>query len=208
MGREAKCIARFKGRSADGVARLESGSLTFRGGELNLSIPFASMTHVGVKHGVLDVASAAGTVTFDLGDAASRWAESIINPRTRLEKIGVRPEWRASAIGLDDEALLSELEEAVAFLSIGHIAKDNDAIFYGVTKEVHLSRLETLKRSIKQNGAIWIVRPKGRPEISEAAVMAAGKLAGLVDVKVVSLSPVLTAEKFVIPVASRKGSRA
>ncbi len=33
--------------------------------------------------------------------------------------------------------------------------------------------------------------------------MAAGKRAGLVDVKVVSFSDTLTAEKFVIPVAKR-----
>jgi hypothetical protein len=47
------------------------------------------------------------------------------------------------------------------------------------------------------------VRPKGRPEIGEAAVMAAGKAAGLVDVKVVSFSVTHTAEKFVIPAKDR-----
>ena len=47
-----------------------------------------------------------------------------------------------------------------------------------------------------------MVRPKGRPEISEAAVMAAGA-AGLVDVKVVSVSASDTAEKFVIPIKDR-----
>jgi hypothetical protein len=56
---------------------------------------------------------------------------------------------------------------------------------------------------LKPNGALWIVRPKGRPEISERAVMAAGKAAGLVDVKVVSFSATHTAEKFVIPLAKR-----
>ncbi len=58
-------------------------------------------------------------------------------------------------------------------------------------------------RLIKPDGAIWIVRPKGRKEITEAETMAAGKRAGLVDVKVVSFSDVHTAEKFVIPVAKR-----
>ena len=38
--------------------------------------------------------------------------------------------------------------------------------------------------------------------------MAAGKRAGLVDVKVVSFSETLTAEKFVIPVAKRPDGRA
>jgi len=60
-----------------------------------------------------------------------------------------------------------------------------------------------LKCSLKPNGALWVIRPKGRPEISERAVMDAGKAAGLVDVKVVSFSPTHTAEKFVIPIAKR-----
>jgi hypothetical protein len=52
-------------------------------------------------------------------------------------------------------------------------------------------------------GAIWVIRPKGRPEIFAAAVRAAGKAAGLVEVKVVSFSTSHMAEKFVIPVENR-----
>jgi len=105
---------------------------------------------------------------------------------------------------VDDEGFLRELEDLVAYLSIGRVVKESDAIFVGVTKEAELARLETLKKSLKPNGAIWIIRPKGRPEISERATMAAGKQAGLVDVKVVGFSATHTAEKFVIPVALRR----
>jgi hypothetical protein len=56
---------------------------------------------------------------------------------------------------------------------------------------------------LKQNGALWIIRPKGSEAITEAEVMAAGKHAGLVDVKVVSFSPSHTAEKFMIPRSAR-----
>ena len=118
--------------------------------------------------------------------------------------LGVKPEWRASAIGVDDRAFLEELEGAVGQLSVGRILKGADAIFFGATKEAELTRLPRLKASLKPNGALWVVRPKGRPEISERAVMAAGKAAGLVDVKVVSFSPTHTAEKFVIPIAGRR----
>jgi hypothetical protein len=95
------------------------------------------------------------------------------------------------------------LKAAVVSLSVGRVVKDCDAIFYGVTREAHLPRLAKLKQSLKSNGAIWVIRPKGRPEISEASVMEGGKLAGLVDVKVVGFSDTHTAEKFVIPVANR-----
>jgi hypothetical protein len=49
-----------------------------------------------------------------------------------------------------------------------------------------------------------VIRPKGKAVITESDVMAAGKKAGLVDVKVVSFSETHTAEKFVIPVAKRQ----
>jgi hypothetical protein len=123
--------------------------------------------------------------------------------KPRLAKLGVKPEWRVAVIAIDDAAFLTELKAAVSTLSIGTVINECDAIFFGVSKESHLPRLAKLKHSIKSNGAIWVIRPKGRPEISEASVMAGGKLVGLVDVKVVSFSETHTAEKFVIPVANR-----
>lgn len=204
MGAEATCTASFKSQSGSGKARLETDVLQFRGGDLKLSIPFKDIEKVGSCKGVLSVTFGGDIASFDLGAAATKWADKIKNPPSRLQKIGVKPDWRASALGVDDESLLEELERAVAYLSIGRAARNSDAIFYGVTKEAQLSRLEKLKLSLTQDGALWIIRPKGRPEISERAVMQAGKAAGLVDVKVVSVSATHTAEKFVIPVKARR----
>jgi hypothetical protein len=124
--------------------------------------------------------------------------------RTRLQKIGAKPEWRASVIAVGDPAFIAELRAAVAHVTIGRADDQSDAIFFGAIHEKELARLAALKKSLKSNGALWVVRPKGRPEISERAVMAAGKAAGLVDVKVISFSPTHTGEKFVIPVADRR----
>jgi hypothetical protein len=203
VGNEAVITARFKGQTASGKARLETEVLYFRGGDLKLTIPFKQMSKVAARGGTLHVTCPDGAASFELGAAAAKWADKILHPPSRLQKIGVKPEWRAAAIGVDDVPFLKELESAVAHLSIGRIVKDADAIFFGVTKAAQLSRLETLKTSLKPNGALWIIRPKGRPEISEASTMAAGKLAGLVDVKVVGFSPTHTAEKFVIPLSQR-----
>ena len=182
MGAEAQCDVRFNGKTASGKARLETEVLQFRGEALRLSIPFKQMSRVAAKDGRLSVTFADGTASFTLGAAAG---------------------WRVSALGVTDEAFLQELEAAVAHLSVGRVVKDSDAIFVEATRAAELSRLEKLKLSLKPDGAIWIIRPKGRPEISEQATMAAGKAAGLVDVKVVGFSPTHTAEKFVIPVAQR-----
>jgi hypothetical protein len=203
MGSEAACTARFKGRTASGKGRLETDVLQFRGGDLNLSIPFKDMSKIAARGGTLSVTFPGGTASFDLGPAAPKWAEKIQHPPSRLQKIGVKADWRISAIGIDDELFLKELEGAAALLSIGRVVKGSDAIFFGVTREAELARLEKLKASLEPNGALWIIRPKGRPEISERATMAAGKAAGLVDVKVVGFSSTHTAEKFVIPRSAR-----
>ena len=124
--------------------------------------------------------------------------------RTRLQKLGVKPEWRVSVVSVGDPGFIKELRGAVEHLSVGRVLDGSDAIFFGAINAKELVRVATLKRSMKQNGALWVIRPKGRPEISERAVMDAGKAAGLVDVKVISFSPTHTGEKFVIPVADRR----
>jgi hypothetical protein len=203
MGSEATCKATCKGKSASGKARLETDVLQFRGGELKLAIPFNAMKRVSAKGGTLTVSFPAGVAAFELGAAAAKWAEKILHPPSRLDKLGAKADWRASAIDIADALFLEELGARIAELVVGRAAKGSDAIFLGATREADLARIAKLKPLLKPNGALWIVRPKGRPEISEMAVMRAGKAAGLVDVKVVRFSPTHTAEKFVIPVAAR-----
>jgi hypothetical protein len=203
MGSELTCVARLNGARVSGRARLETDVLEFRGGGTRLSIPFKTIRRVAARSGTLTVTADAGTVALALGDAAEKWAFKIQHPPSRLDKIGVKPGWRVSALGVADEAFLADLERMAGHLSIGRVLRDSDVIFYGADKEAALARLPALKAALKPAGALWVIRPKGRPEISERAVMAAGKAAGLVDVKVVSFSATHTAEKFVIPVKDR-----
>lgn len=203
MGAETACTARVNGKTAAGTVRLETEVLQFRGAGLKLSIPFAQASNITVRGGTLRVTFDGGTASFDLGVVATKWAERIRHPPSRLEKLGVNAGSRVSAVGVADPAFLEELARAAAFLSIGRTAKNSDLIFFGVSHERDLARLETLKTALQPRGALWTIRPKGRPEISEASVMAAGKAAGLVDVKVVRFSATHTAEKFVIPVSAR-----
>jgi hypothetical protein len=60
-----------------------------------------------------------------------------------------------------------------------------------------------LEASIKPNGAIWVVYPKGQKHIREIDVMAAGKSAGLTDNKVCRFSETHKALRLVIPLARR-----
>jgi hypothetical protein len=76
-------------------------------------------------------------------------------------------------------------------------------IFYGAEATSELPRIKKIIPALAGNGALWIVYPKGRKEITELQVLAAGREAGLVDIKVVSYSPTHTALKFVRPKAKR-----
>ena len=76
-------------------------------------------------------------------------------------------------------------------------------IFFGAESATELSRIKKLIPSLAGNGALWIVYPKGRKQITELQVLAAGRKAGLVDIKVVSYSATYTALKFVRPKTKR-----
>jgi len=204
MGAEAKCTAIFRGKTSEGKARLETETLEFRGPDVTLSLPFKQIKTVTARDGALTVHSQQGPVSLALGDQAEKWAFKIQHPPSRLDKIGASPGWRVSVLGISDGAFLEDLERVVSKVSIRRALKDSDAIFVGAAKEADLARLARLKAFLKPSGALWVIRPKGRPEIPERAVMAAGRAAGLVDVKVGAFSPTHTAQKFVIPVHQRR----
>src|SRR5689334_18557780 len=202
MGLEVECKVRHEGRTSTGKARLEATDLTFRG-DFRLSIPLGRITSLEADDGELAVEFDGGEAFFELGAAAEKWVRAIKKPKSRLDKLGVKPGLVVSVVGVEERAFLSELKRRNIELSVGAVRDGSDLIFTGAETRADLGRLEGLKRTIKADGAIWVVRPKGKREPTEAEVMAAGKQAGLVDVKVVAFSETHTAEKFVIPVAAR-----
>ncbi len=203
MGKITKSRLHFEGHTYDGEAMLETSELLFRGGR-RLLIPFAQITSVSAREGMLDVKFAGGVAALELGAQAAQWAEKIRNPKSVVQKIGIKAGQVVSVVHLDDDAFVEDLEKAGAAVSRGRARKNSDAIVYGASTRADLDRLATLKSSLAPNGALWIIRPKGVKEITEGDTMAAGKTAGLVDVKVVRFSDTHTAEKFVIPLKSRQ----
>ncbi|HYC93904.1 MAG TPA: hypothetical protein VEO54_32180 [Thermoanaerobaculia bacterium] len=184
------------GRTYDGQALLETSELIFRG-ERRVVIKFAEIRSLEAHDGRLTID---GELVFDLGDDAVKWAEKIRNPKSVIQKLGIKPGQQVALVNLEDAAFEADLERAGASIGSGH---NRDAIFYGANTRDDLSRLAKLRQSLAPNGALWIIRPKGVKSITEADTMAAGKAAGLVDVKVVKFSETHSAEKFVIPVAKR-----
>jgi hypothetical protein len=128
-----------------------------------------------------------------------------MHPPSRLDKLGIKAGMSVALVGISDSTLSAEVEQRGARVVKGapRTGRAVDVIFYEANDRTALDRLATLRKLIQPAGAVWVVRPKGRTEITEAETMAAGKRAGFVDVKVVSFSDTYTAEKFVIPVAQR-----
>ena len=203
MGEEVRCTATVGGATYDGRALLETSELVFRG-DTRLAIPLSTVRSVDVSDGTLTVVHADGAASFTLGARAEKWAARIRSPKSVIDKLGVKAGQRVSVVGVDDAEFLASLRERAGAVSVGRAAARSDAIFFGASTEPALARLAALARSLAPNGALWVLRPKGKGGLSERAVMAAGRAAGLVDVKVVAFSATHTAEKFVVPLAKRR----
>lgn len=204
MGYDAQCDVRFDGQTVSTKAVLEQKDLVLRG-PLRLSIPLARISEATASDGWLRVRFDGRLAEISLGPAAQKWAQRITNPPSRLAKLGVKEGVRILLLGAVEEAFVEELRAAGAttLRRMGRVTPAFDVIFLAVERRESLERLGALASKIVPSGAIWTLRPKGQPAVTEADTMAAGKRAGLVDVKVVSFSDTLTAEKFVIPVAKR-----
>jgi hypothetical protein len=202
MGNEAICKVRFGKQESEGKALLETNEVLFRG-EFRLKIPLATIKSVKAANGELRVQTAEGLAIFYLGAAAEKWCDKILHPKSRIEKLGVKPEAKVSLLGDFDAEFLSELGGLTNSVSKGKIASDSEWIFFAVAWKSNLSALSKISKSMAGATALWIVYPKGQKQITENDVLAAGRKAALKDIKVVGFSPTHTALKFVIPLSER-----
>ena len=201
MGYDTTCSATFRKRTSVGRAQLETDHVLFRG-DFRVKLLLASVTDVSTRAGVLSLTSPEGTLTLSLGTTAEQWAAKIASPPSRVQKLGVKPGMKISVLGLSDAAFDAELTNAGADVS-NRLRKDSDQIYIAIESAKDLGRFRNVLSSVKQDGAVWAIRRRGLKDATEAATMAAGLAAGLVDVKVARFSETHTAEKFVRPVKSR-----
>ena len=125
-------------------------------------------------------------------------------PSTRplLDKLGVKQGQRVALIGSFDTDFVEQLRARGASVS-RRAVPDADQIYLAAGSATELKKVAALKKNLRKDGALWVVRPKGVKTITESQTMRAGLDAGLVDVKVVSFSPTLTAMKFVFRLKDR-----
>ena len=202
MGNEIRCRVRFGKQESEGKALLETGEILFRG-DFRLKIPFSTINSTKAVDGELRLQTPEGLAVFHLGPAAEKWREKILHPKSRIEKLGVKPGAKVSLLGEFEAEFLGEIGALTKSLSRDRVATDSDCIFFATESKKGLAAVSKIVKSMQGAAALWIAYPKGQKHITENDVIAAGRKSGLKDVKVVGFSLTHTALKFVIPVSQR-----
>lgn len=194
-------MAAFDNWFGEGRLLLETDELVFRGAA-RWRAPLSELQDVGAQDGWLEVEHGGSRARFDLGNAADRWAHAIRHPKRRIDKLEVKATSRVALVDIEDEDFLRELRERTPFV-LPPDAGELDFVFVRVRSPAELGRLADLRQRIKSAGAVWILTPKGKPELGHEPVVTAAKAAGLIDTKTARYSATHTALKLVIPRAQR-----
>jgi hypothetical protein len=179
------CRVDFGKQTSEGKALLETNELLFRG-DFRLKIPYKEIRKISAADGELRVLYADGSAVFHLGPAAKKWADRILHPPSRLDKLGVKAGTKVALIGRFDRDFLDELQKR------GAETVKKDAVLTLIAAE----RPADLESVTDAAAPLWVVYPKGVKTITESDVRSAGLGAGLVDVKTASFSDRLTTLKF------------
>jgi hypothetical protein len=196
MGQEAKCIARYKGQSGPGTALLESDGIHYRGA-FRLFIPAANLKSAKVENGLLETTVDGEVARLELGPVANDWLHRILNPKSLLDKLGMKPGLEVSLLGEFDSAFKTQLSSVTGKVSFGKVRPESDMVFFAAESKADLNALSKITAALKPRSALWIIYPKGVQTIRESEVSAAAKASGLVANKVVSFSPSHTGLRFV-----------
>lgn len=192
MGKDAQVRAVFPDGPDEGRLQYEAPKLLFRGAKRRV---FEGDDLKGLRAEAGDLVLADHS-RFTLGEkAAASWAEAILNPKGRLDKLGIKPEMRVAVIGVADDDLAGELTARGAHIETER--NNLDTIFYAADSAEDLAGVGALVPALAEKGALWIVSRKGKAAtVKDVEVMAAAKAVGLVDTKVVGFSETLTALRF------------
>jgi hypothetical protein len=202
MGSEAVCKVQLGGQQSQGKALLETSEILFRG-DFRVKIPFSTIKSAKAVDGELRLQTADGLAVFHLGANAEMWREKILHPKSRIEKLGVKPDAKVSLLRGFDADFLKEISALTKSVSKEKVTTGAECIFFAANSKPELVALTKISKSMKGGAALWIVYPKGQKQITELDVLAAGRKVGLKDVKVVGFSVTHTALKFVIPLSQR-----
>ncbi len=192
MGKDVDDVpARFTDGVDVGRLQWEAPKLIFRGATRRV---FQGEALKGLSADGPDLVLADGS-RFTLGEVqAGRWAQAILNPPGRLDKLGVKAGMRVAVLGLDDAEFAAELAGRA---HLSNEFSELDILVFAADSAEDLARIPELIPMLAGRGALWIVSLKGKLlKLKDVEVMAAAKAHGLVDNKVCAFSETRTALRF------------
>jgi hypothetical protein len=196
MGREATVQCRWAQEAGLCKVLLETHELIVRGA-IRHRVPIASLTGVSVENEELRFRVNGDPVSLSLGSAlAQRWAKAIATPPPTLAgKLGISSTSRLKLLGeIDSEELQAAIAEAAST-----DGKAANLILAAVRTPIDLEH--TLARLPKRPSdlvPLWIVYPKGNTNgFGETSVRETLRQRGFIDTKIASVSPQLTALRFI-----------
>lgn len=199
MGLEAVCAVSCGGPASVGKAHCGDGVLEFSG-DFRLKWKWSDLESVVVEGETLVVVRNGERADFELGESAEKWRHAILNPRSVVEKMGLKPTHQYQLWGnFEPEFLADVVAQAGEPAKVGPY----DVLFVRLLDFSDLSQIVNARAEIKRNGMIWVLWAKGRKEFNDSHIRAYCLAHGLVDVKIASVSSVLTSCKYVIPVKDR-----
>jgi hypothetical protein len=192
MGKDAQVQVTAPDGEDAGRLQFEPPKLLFRGRERRV---YQGDALKGVRAEGEDLVLPDG-VRFHLGaKAAASWADAILNPKGRLDKLGVRTGQRVAVVSLHDPVFDAELIDRVGETVEGG---DLDILFYGADSVAELEAVAGLLPRIAERGALWLVSRKGAEAgVKDVDVFGVLRPMGLVDTKVCGFSDTHTALRFV-----------
>lgn len=196
MGLESPSICEASGRKTAVKALIEPPDLILRG-ETRRRFPISSLQQVRAEGDRLLFTFQGEHFALTLGIArASKWVKALTTSQPSLaKKLGISADSVVWTIGpIDDEALQAALAAAGGIRD-----KDADLIVARVNSPADLARaLQSAAGQLAARVPIWLIYPKGNGHpLTESDVRSMALAAGIVDTKVASVSPVLTALRFV-----------
>lgn len=205
MGSESTCQLRIGREQYKGIARLEAEHIDFSG-PMKFRFRFSEIRNPGRTGEDLTFNFHGHTVRLGIGERSEKWLESILHPKTLVEKLGVKPGHLVRMVNFDDAELSARIVEHKGRMA-GRDARDPcDLILFAVERPAELRQLSAMLRELQPDGAIWVVIPKGNKNITQANVFGAAREGGLVEVKTCGFSDTQSAYKLVIPVDKRVGA--
>jgi hypothetical protein len=193
MGREAVCVAQWRGAVEEVKALLESQEIILRGA-IKARVARARISAISVEGDELVLTCDGERLVLDLGPAeADKWRIAVLKPLPTLaSKLGVGPDRRAFVIGSSEDRALNEaLQGAVctlpgdAALFLALIGSNPDLPAAVALADQHPGR------------PVWCIYGKGKTAMpGDSDVRTFMRARGYADSKSCAVSEALTATRY------------